>query len=212
MTSTRGLGPHWVYRCFDEDGRLLYVGCTTNLRNRLEQHRASSWWSPTVAKVTSKVFPDGESGRAAERAAIRDEIPRWNKASKWAGRSKWTRDDWHDWITTLLHDRFSKSLETSVRDYASLFGSPLPDHLQARYDASVADQERKAAAFKELCRQQDAERAARDTQELRELNEELRRTLDRQAALARALGIDWDDPDLLDASAAIDSALAERCK
>jgi predicted GIY-YIG superfamily endonuclease len=102
MTADRTNATHWVYRCFDDSGRLLYVGSTTNLFNRLTAHASTSWWSPTIAKVRATVHPDGLTARAIERRAIRDEIPRWNKTGKWAGRARWTQDDWHDWITVQL--------------------------------------------------------------------------------------------------------------
>jgi predicted GIY-YIG superfamily endonuclease len=209
-TSTRGVGRHWVYRCFDGDGRLVYVGCTTNVPNRLEQHRTSSWWSPTVVKVTSKVYPDGETGRAAERDAIRSEVPRWNKSGKWAGRSKWTQEDWHDWISVLLRDGITPQLENSIRDYRSLFSEPIPAHLSEQYaEAEVSRKKRRQeAAERDALR--DRERATRETTELRDLNDELTRTLARQEALARALGIDWDDPEMYDPGAEIDVELARR--
>lgn len=209
-TSTRGIGVHWVYRCFDHDGRLIYVGCTTNLPNRLEQHRTASWWSPTVAKVTSRVYPDGPSGRAAERQAIRDEVPRWNKSGKWAGRSNWAREDWCDWITVLLRDPgASTSLANSIRDYRSLFGEDIPPKLRERVSEYEAAEEARRLKHQEALEEQQKAWRDRETEELRDLNEHLTRLLERQERLARALGIDYDDPELLDAETAIDEALAK---
>lgn len=202
--------PHHVYRCFDEAGRLVYIGSTADLQGRLDTHRKTSWWAPTVVKVKATWYPDGTSAREEERRAIRDEVPRWNKSGKWVGRHRWTRDDWHDWITTLLRDGLSAQLENSIRDYASLFGEGLPENLIALVDEVRRDAERSAAERKAENLDRAAAHAARETDELRELNAELLSILTRQEALARALGVDWDDPELLDPESAIDRALAER--
>lgn len=139
MRADRTHATHWVYRCFDADDRLVYVGSTTSLPKRLAQHRATSWWSPTVARVVAKVYPNGVVAREVERAAIRDEVPRWNKAGKWAGRHAWTEQDWFDWFTVLIRESESpygatlpRSLVTAVADYRALFSTPLPAHIDER--------------------------------------------------------------------------------
>src|SRR4051794_36116728 len=37
-------GPTYIYRCYDEVGALIYVGCSSVPKQRMEQHRANSWW------------------------------------------------------------------------------------------------------------------------------------------------------------------------
>lgn len=207
----RANAPHHVYRCFDRDGRLIYVGSTANLFGRLEQHRATSWWAPTVARVSAVSYPDGTSARAAERVAIRDEVPRWNKSGKWAGRHAWSIDDWHDWLVVLLRDRrITAQLQNSLRDYRSLFGQRLPTYLAEQVAEAEAHDAARSEHNAKVEIQRQRERAARDSEELRELNDELTRLLARQEALARALGIEWDDPDLMDAGAAIEAELMRR--
>lgn len=120
---------HHVYRCFDANGRLLYVGSSANLFGRLAQHRATSWWAPTVAKVNAEVYPNGIAARDVERRAIREEVPRWNKAGKWAGRHLWTQEDWNDWLTTCLRVGGFLSARESFGQYRSLFGGYPPAHI-----------------------------------------------------------------------------------
>ena len=143
---------HWVYRCFDADGRLIYVGSTTDLFGRLASHRATSWWSPTVAKVTSKVYPNGVEARAIERAIIADEIPRWNKVGKWGSRSRWTEADWIDWITLVIRGSNSgrplnfatNELRRAVADFTALHDKQLPAHLMVTVATlEAADEQRK---------------------------------------------------------------------
>lgn len=71
--------PHVVYRFFGRDGSLLYIGCSKNLRQRIAtNHVYMHWWADAFA-YTVETYPDRETGRAAERAAIRAEQPRHNK-------------------------------------------------------------------------------------------------------------------------------------
>lgn len=61
--------PHYVYRCYDRAGRLLYLGCTYNPRKRLAEHRSTSSWFAEVARTELVEYPDGASGFAAEAEA-----------------------------------------------------------------------------------------------------------------------------------------------
>lgn len=119
---------HHVYRCFDSEGRLIYVGSSADLFGRLRTHRTSSWWAPQVAKVVAKVYANGVLARMAEREAIQVEMPRWNKAGKWQSRNRWTRGDWDDWLTVLLQQaRFpTNELYARIRDYHALWNCEPP--------------------------------------------------------------------------------------
>lgn len=64
-----------LYRFYDGDGALLYVGITGHLPTRLEQHRREKPWWDSVATVTTESFADRSSVELAERAAIRAEQP-----------------------------------------------------------------------------------------------------------------------------------------
>jgi predicted GIY-YIG superfamily endonuclease/DNA-binding XRE family transcriptional regulator len=71
---------HWVYRCYDADGQLLYIGCTSDVSHRFRAHRsAKSETSRTLmrrmARYSAEVYPDRASGMAAERRAIAAEHP-----------------------------------------------------------------------------------------------------------------------------------------
>ena len=72
----------FVYRCFANDGRLLYIGITGRYGARMSQHALGSPWWPEVTDVTREEFPSLTAARAAERLAIETEDPQHNKA--WA--------------------------------------------------------------------------------------------------------------------------------
>ena len=69
-----------LYRFFDPEGRLLYVGISGVVVIRLHQHaREKGWWTEVVAVMVDH-FPTREAARAAELQAIRDEKPKYNVA------------------------------------------------------------------------------------------------------------------------------------
>jgi len=69
-----------LYRFFNEEGTLLYVGVTTMGLARWSEHaRYKDWW-PLVASTTTDHFTDQGEALAAELAAIRSEHPTYNIA------------------------------------------------------------------------------------------------------------------------------------
>jgi hypothetical protein len=70
--------PHYVYRCYDAAGDLLYIGCTNSPVYRIKGHRTSSPWGDRIHTVRYTVFPDRRKGLDVERAAIWHENPRHN--------------------------------------------------------------------------------------------------------------------------------------
>jgi Nuclease subunit of the excinuclease complex len=68
-----------LYRFFDADGALLYVGKSINVWRRLGAHRRGSEFYPEAASVTlQRGFGSESELAAAEAAAIRAERPRYN--------------------------------------------------------------------------------------------------------------------------------------
>lgn len=66
---------HTLYRFFDAEGALLYVGRTTNPRQRWRTHEKEKDWFDAVATVTREVFATAVEVDAAERRAIALEAP-----------------------------------------------------------------------------------------------------------------------------------------
>lgn len=70
---------HILYRCFDSDGGLLYIGITGDPGNRFAVHECVTPWWLDVARIDQ----DGDHAsrselEEAERAAIRAEHPFYN--------------------------------------------------------------------------------------------------------------------------------------
>lgn len=71
-------GP-FVYRLYDADSRLLYIGSAKCRLSRFQGHRNTSPWWPEVARKELTDQPDIETARRAEAAAIKAERPVHNK-------------------------------------------------------------------------------------------------------------------------------------
>lgn len=67
-----------LYRFFDADGTLLYVGATTNPASRFDDHSKVQPWWPEVATITLQHCFDWDEMDTAETEAIRTENPKYN--------------------------------------------------------------------------------------------------------------------------------------
>lgn len=74
-------GPR-LYRCLNSDKRVIYIGSTAALLRRIRSHKTESPWWPEVAEVTDECFPTVFLARAAERLAIKAEMPLYNDQYK----------------------------------------------------------------------------------------------------------------------------------
>lgn len=93
---------HYVYRIYDADKRLIYVGCSHEPSARIKRHRKTMWWAPQIAAVfTTGPFPTRKAGLAAETLARNTEHPRWNIEARWIHRHDWTAQMCADYITAL---------------------------------------------------------------------------------------------------------------
>lgn len=68
-----------LYRLFDAEGRLLYIGIAFNPDSRWAGHAASKSWWLDVAEKRIEWHETRSKAVAAERAAIAAELPLYNK-------------------------------------------------------------------------------------------------------------------------------------
>lgn len=68
-----------LYRFFDDDDNLLYVGCSLTWPTRFAAHQREKEWWGEVVRVTLDHFPTRAIAAEAEVAAIELEGPRYNK-------------------------------------------------------------------------------------------------------------------------------------
>lgn len=67
-----------VYRLYDAEGTLLYIGSAYDPAVRCKAHREKPWW-PQVARRAEEWFEHRNSAFTAEAAAIRREAPMFNR-------------------------------------------------------------------------------------------------------------------------------------
>ena len=68
-----------LYRFFDANGDLLYVGITNSPPRRFQQHKTDKDWWHEVASITLAEYPTRTDLMNAEREAVKSESPRYNK-------------------------------------------------------------------------------------------------------------------------------------
>lgn len=68
-----------LYRYFDSEGELLYLGITGNNLRRQSEHRRDSGWFDLVCSATFQHFDSRSEAEMAERMAITKERPIYNK-------------------------------------------------------------------------------------------------------------------------------------
>lgn len=139
----------YVYRCFDTDGRLVYVGLTEQLFQRLDTHYRYTWWAPQVARVRATVYPNRERARRVERTAILEERPRWNVSGVQSAvcRDSWAPENYHDYVFARrqwnVGNAVYANLLVAQGEYQRKFGGQLDigPSPSARRLALVADEE-----------------------------------------------------------------------
>ena len=70
--------PTDVYRVYDADGDLLYVGCSVNALKRMHGHKQSAKWWNLAASGLILQYENRAMARVEEAAAILEEQPRFN--------------------------------------------------------------------------------------------------------------------------------------
>jgi predicted GIY-YIG superfamily endonuclease len=81
-----------LYRVYDVDGLLLYVGITCDYKTRMYHHeRYAKWWRD-ASDFRTEVFSNRRLARTAEWKAIRSEDPTANCHEKLAERRYYDSD------------------------------------------------------------------------------------------------------------------------
>ncbi|MGH3490229.1 MAG: GntR family transcriptional regulator [Actinopolymorphaceae bacterium] len=99
--------PCYLYRAYDRDDRLLYVGVSYDVEQRHVQHCSDisqPWWRWTVARITTERHAGRLEAEQAERAAIATESPVWNISHApegWSTRHFALRKDRDRWARRL---------------------------------------------------------------------------------------------------------------
>jgi excisionase family DNA binding protein len=72
-------GPHILYRVFNAENDLLYIGITNDVVHRFKGHaKTAIWWRDMASYTTECGFASRHELELAELAAIKDERPMYN--------------------------------------------------------------------------------------------------------------------------------------
>ena len=69
---------NFLYRHFNKEGQLLYVGISLSAINRLTQHQKKASWFEEIVTMTMEPFLSKDDSLAAEKRAIKEEKPKYN--------------------------------------------------------------------------------------------------------------------------------------
>ncbi len=97
-----------VYRCYDDAGELMYIGCSKRLCSRLNWHRRNTSWGKMVHRVDAVNFTSRKDALAAEARAIADEQPPFNKNHRF-------RRGRHDHLGPRFHPK-NENIDAQCRD------------------------------------------------------------------------------------------------
>lgn len=67
-----------VYRLYDTDGGLLWVGTTANFKARLAHHKSTRSWGPDIFSHIIEEFPTAEDAAMREEELIESLAPLFN--------------------------------------------------------------------------------------------------------------------------------------
>jgi hypothetical protein len=112
--------PMALYRLYDDNDRLLYVGVTHSLSNRFGQHAEGKPWWPQVRRRTAAWYEDRKQVLAAEARAIMDEEPLYN--TKGRRKKAGPQPDRHK--RNPLAVRLPEDLEKWLKEHAVATGQP----------------------------------------------------------------------------------------
>lgn len=101
-----------LYRYFDSEGRLLYVGITGNQFNRLDQHSKTQPWWLEVHTGSFQHFQTRQEALDAEAYAIGSELPKYNKAGPVLDQI--SREHLADLIAGSLDDDFHNRVQQDM--------------------------------------------------------------------------------------------------
>lgn len=111
---------HYVYRCFDDAGRLLYIGSALNVADRMHYHRILSSQSPPsrflrhhMVSHTQVEYPSLTAARAAEKTAIADEAPLLNRLHN---KGRGLDPEFYLWLSVQQQREYLTSLPAPAAD------------------------------------------------------------------------------------------------
>ena len=115
-----------VYRHYDAEGRLLYVGAARSFGNRTQTHLREAEWVSQSVRAEAVFYPTREEALDAEMAAIRSEKPIYNAVRN--GRS----------LAKPPKRATKPPVETVLKVSRDAFRSRWAEYLRGKYESAYA--------------------------------------------------------------------------
>jgi len=128
-----------LYRYFDDKGALLYVGISLNTVARAIQHKKAEWF-PKFRKITREIYASREDALEAERLAIQNEKPIYNKSHNLEVMSQRKDQKINDWLSSIHDDgeytakAVSRGLRILQRDLVNAISE---DHIKLTINSKM---------------------------------------------------------------------------
>lgn len=93
---------HDVYKAYNTDGQLLYVGVSVNVFKRLKEHKQYAAWIPDTERIYVVQYLNRSAALAEEARCIREDGPVYNITKENAWGCKLSEETveaftlWHD--------------------------------------------------------------------------------------------------------------------
>ncbi|MFJ6729416.1 GIY-YIG nuclease family protein [Streptomyces sp. NPDC091281] len=82
-----------LYRLYDADDRLLYVGITSNPKTRWGRHARDKHWWPEVARKAIEWFETRKSAERVEKIEVEEQHPKYNRTFNGTRRRELQNED-----------------------------------------------------------------------------------------------------------------------
>ncbi|WP_168198042.1 GIY-YIG nuclease family protein [Brachybacterium sp. SGAir0954] len=124
---------HFVYRCLDTEGRVIYVGCTKDVAARMKQHGKTGIAEQTH-RLRVTVHPSRDTALEVEREQIALHEPRLNRQIYLMDIASWPEAKLRERLQAELKRRprvhFRGDANSAIRclrrEYARRFGPMTP--------------------------------------------------------------------------------------
>ena len=111
---------HYVYRHYNSNNELLYVGMSMNPIHRSAQHGCASHWFDDISRIEIEKFETKNEALACERDAIKKENPTFNRHLKRLDENGMTHAEYSR--IELLNKIVNFKAVYSIAEVAKTFG------------------------------------------------------------------------------------------
>lgn len=119
------IGKYYVYRYFDKNAALLYVGVTKNFAMRMRENEQKQYWFAETQLTTVESFPEELAAKNAEWLAISEEQPAYNKNQRFGALySQMRNQGWSNEQIGKVYGRGRQAVADVIKRFEGIVSSP----------------------------------------------------------------------------------------